>query len=241
MHSDLPGPFNTSTPGALGTKLRGYRQTNGPLGAAQPFHHLGPLIIAQRDWPVRIKFTNNLPTGSAGDLFIPVDTTIMGSGEFEIDYDPQTKQPITPIFGVFTQNRTTLHLHGGRTPWISDGTAHQWITPEAESTDYPKGVSVAYVPDMWFDSTTGDTITSCAGKTTCLEPNATNNPGPGSQTYYWTNQQSSRLMFYHEHAWGITRLGVYVGKVLQVTLSGTTTEMELINWGSSPALIMRFL
>jgi len=25
-------------------------------------------------------------------------------------------------------------------------------------------------------------------------------------SYYWTNQQSARLMFYHDHAWGITRL-----------------------------------
>ena len=36
-------------------------------------------------------------------------------------------------------------------------------------------------------------------------------PGPGSETIYYTNQQSARLMFYHEHAVGITRLGVYAG------------------------------
>ena len=33
----------------------------------------------------------------------------------------------------------------------------------------------------------------------------------GMATFYWTNQQSERLMFYHEHAYGITRLGVYAG------------------------------
>ena len=48
----------------------------------------------------------------------------------------------------FKDNRATLHLHGGITPWISDGTPHQWITPAGESTDYPKGVSVSNVPDM---------------------------------------------------------------------------------------------
>ena len=31
--------------------------------------------------------------------------------------------------GCFKDNRATLHLHGGVTPWISDGTPHQWITP----------------------------------------------------------------------------------------------------------------
>ena len=48
----------------------------------------------------------------------------------------------------FKDNRATLHLHGGITPWISDGTPHQWITPAGEATGYPQGVSVGNVPDM---------------------------------------------------------------------------------------------
>ena len=48
----------------------------------------------------------------------------------------------------YTQNRATLHLHGGTTPWISDGTPHQWITPADETTAYPQGVAVQNVPDM---------------------------------------------------------------------------------------------
>ena len=39
------------------------------------------------------------------------------------------------------------------------------------------------------------------------------NPGPGSTTDYFSNQRSARLMFYHEHAVGITRLNVYAGLV----------------------------
>ena len=124
MHSDLPP-----------TRLRGYRQTNlgtdttacgsGALPActtahnvvAPPSipHYLGPAIVAQRDRPVRVKFTNRLPIGAGGNLFLPTDTTYMGAGE-----GPVTGQN-------FTQNRATLHLHGGTTPWISDGTPHQWI------------------------------------------------------------------------------------------------------------------
>jgi hypothetical protein len=77
---------------------------------------MGPLIIAQKDVPVRIKFINNLPTGSAGNLFIPVDTTVMGAGD-------------GPAGTPYSQNRATLHLHGGATLWISDGTQHQWTTP----------------------------------------------------------------------------------------------------------------
>lgn len=209
MHSELPAP---------GTKLRGYRQTNGPLGLAQPFHYLGPVIIGDKNRAIRIKFTNSLPTTAAGgNLFVPVDASIMGSGPFDIDYNPETKQARARTQGLFPQNRADLHLHGGRTPWISDGTAHQWITPSGEATVYPKGVSVDYVPDMWFTAAgahiTNVTVpgSNCAGSTTCGVGGATNNPGAGAQTYFWTNQQSSRMMFFHDHSWGITRLNVYVG------------------------------
>ncbi len=34
----------------------------------------------------------------------------------------------------------------------------------------------------------------------------------GCETFYYTNQQSARLMFYHDHSWGITRLNVYAGE-----------------------------
>ena len=68
----------TATSG--GTKLRGYRQTNTTNPNLLTPHYLGPLIIAQKDRPVRIKFTNSLPTGTGGNLFLPMDTIIMGSG-----------------------------------------------------------------------------------------------------------------------------------------------------------------
>jgi len=207
MHSDLPpvvGNKMTATSG--GTKLRGYRQTNTTDPNLLTPHYLGPLIIAQKDRPVRIKFTNSLPTGTSGNLFIPVDTTIMGSGEYKINYDPATMAPIPEVSGTFSQNRATLHLHGGRSPWISDGTPHQWITPAGESTSYPKGVSVQNVPDM-------------------------GNPGPGSQTFYYTNQQSARMMFYHDHAWGITRLNVYVGEAAGYVIQDPV-ELAMINGGT---------
>ena len=48
-------------------------------------------------------------------------------------------------------------------------------------------------------------------------------PGPGAQTFFYTNQQSARLMFYHDHAWGITRLNVYAGEAAGYLL---TDDME---------------
>jgi FtsP/CotA-like multicopper oxidase with cupredoxin domain len=202
MHSSLPL-----------TKLRGYAQVN--LGtdpntnlntvAPPKQSYLGPVIVAQRGRPVRVLFTNKLPTGQGGDLFIPVDTTFMGAND--------------------TQNRGTLHLHGGATPWISDGTPHQWTKPAGE-VGAGRGVSTAFVPDMWFD-TTGALIPSCEGKPTCSTPGATNDPGAGSMTFYWTNDQGGRLMFYHDHAYGITRLNVYAGEAAGYLLYDPAEETAL--------------
>ena len=180
LHKDLPP-----------TKLRGYKQVNTTDPTISKPNYLGPLIVAQRNRPVRIKFTNKLPVGSGGNLFLPVDTTVMGAGK-------------GPTGQNYKQNRGTIHLHGGNTPWISDGTPHQWTTPANEVTPYPKGVSTAYVPDMWFNSSGHAVPKGTAG--------ASNNPGAGSMTFYYTNQQSARLMFYHDHSYGITRLNVYAGE-----------------------------
>jgi FtsP/CotA-like multicopper oxidase with cupredoxin domain len=168
-----------------------------PAIAIDEPRYLGPFIIAQKDVPVRVKFYNLLPIGQAGDLFIPVDKTAMGAGE-------------TPTPGeYYTENRATIHLHGGRTPWISDGTPHQWITPAGEYTNYPEGVSVRDVPDM-------------------------PDPGPGAMTFFYTNQQSARLMFYHDHAYGITRLNVYAGEAAGYLLVDDV-EKSLITAGIIPA------
>jgi len=121
MHGDLPAVSPDETSG--GTLLRGYRQTNatGPGAAAvNQFHFLGPIIIAQKNRPVRVKFTNKMPTGVAGNLFVPVDTTIMGSGEFEINYDPETKQPIP----MTLQDRN--QLKGPKDQPVTHGSSHTY-------------------------------------------------------------------------------------------------------------------
>lgn len=211
MHSDLPP-----------TKLRGYRQAGGQ------YHYLGPAIVAQKDRPVRILFRNLLPNGQGGNLFIPVDSTVMGSGmtadghawmmENEGMVDPLNPMCSGPDKAMmvaqglcFADNRATLHLHGGISPWISDGTPHQWITPAGENTAYPEGVSVRPVPDMNDNADAND----------------------GEMTFYYTNQQSARLMFYHDHAWGITRLNVYAGEAAPYIIQDAT-ELELIDNGLIP-------
>lgn len=217
MHADLPP-----------TQLRGYVQVPSGSAAcpsAPTPQYLGPVILAQRDRPVRVKFTNCLPAGAAGNLQIPTDTTYMGAGN-------------GPDGTPYSQNRATLHLHGGNTPWISDGTPHQWTAPAGEITSYKKGVSTQNVPDMYFvggvvvPQCSATVATNCSGGTAAQLPvGATNDPGDGSMSFYWTNQQGGRLMFYHDHAYGITRLNVYAGEAAGYLVYDPNEEAGLLAAG----------
>jgi hypothetical protein len=119
----------------------------GYFGVTPP-QYLGPIISATKNKAVRIVFRNLLPTGSDGDLFLPVDSSLMGAGMGPMAMaDPvdegtvidMVRNPMCSEYpksaDCFKDNRATLHLHGGISPWISDGTAHQWITPAGETTD----------------------------------------------------------------------------------------------------------
>ncbi|MCK7493073.1 MAG: hypothetical protein MZW92_17470 [Comamonadaceae bacterium] len=59
-------------------------------------------------------------------------------------------------------------------------------------------------------------------------------PGDGSTTYYYTNEQSARLMFYHDHAFGITRLNVYAGEAAGYVITDKY-EQDLVARGLLPA------
>jgi len=59
-------------------------------------------------------------------------------------------------------------------------------------------------------------------------------PGPGAMTFFYTNQQSARLLFYHDHAYGLTRLNVYVGESAGYILQDSV-EQALVTAGTIPA------
>jgi FtsP/CotA-like multicopper oxidase with cupredoxin domain len=244
LHTDLP-PTRLRGYVQLGTATRPgtvpltyidgspihYPGTTTQIMALHKPHYLGPIIIAKGrvqgianvnpgdpgyPKPVRIKFYNLLPVGAGGDLFIPVDESIPGAG----------LGPAGPgaAGSKYSQNRATVHLHGNNTVWISDGTVHQWITPAGENTPYPKGVSVRNVPDMKDSS----------GAVEC------DAPGSGCMTLFYTNAQSARLQWYHDHALGITRLNVYTGEAAGYVITDAV-EQDMINGtnvsGVNPGLL----
>lgn len=145
LHPELPD-----------TKLWGY---GNKVGGA--FKHLGGAIIARSGTPVRVRWSNELPSTHP----LPVDTTV-----------------ISPyVTGDPTVNRAAPHLHGGLVPWMSDGGPFHWFSPGGAV----KGPSVLnWLPD---------------------------DNGTLTDDYWYPNNQSARMMWYHDHAVGITRLNAYAG------------------------------
>ena len=99
--------------------------------------YLAGVIVAKRGTPVLLNITNQLPNKA----LIPVDPTISaGSGQ---------------TVGQLPLNRIATHLHGGFTPWLSDGTPFQWFTPNGlvgasftnvPGTSPPAGTATYYYP-----------------------------------------------------------------------------------------------
>ena len=87
-------------------------------------------------------------------------------------------------FGGSGENAVTTHLHGGFVPWVSDGGPFSWFTPNGNAGPSYMGTFMQ-----------------------SLNPNLK----PGQEELYYPNQQSARLMWFHDHAHDITRLNAYAG------------------------------
>ena len=204
LHPDLPKP----------TQLRGYTDlTANPRTPVMQY--LGPLIIAKRDRPVRVLFKNQLSSGLTGNLFIPMDGTLMGAGQ----------GPSLNPAELYSQARAVIHLHGGATPWISDGTPWQFITPPGTPNFTWNTNSLFNAP---FSNLKGPSFQNVPDMVGTGKPIPSPTAGDGLATLFYTNQQSSRLMFYHDHAVGTTRLNVYAGEVAGYLVTDAD-EDNLIN------------
>ena len=151
------------------TTLWGYKPAN-TLGGSVAQRHLGGIIVAQKDTPIQLTFTNTLPN----QHILPVDL----SNNFQ---DVRNKH------GGVGYNATVPHLHGGFTPWFSDGGPMMWFTPTGHY-----GPSIADATTNYYK---------------LLNPNLQ----PNQAEFYYPNTQSARMMWYHDHAHDITRLNAYAG------------------------------
>ena len=81
-------------------------------------------------------------------------------------------------------NRSDVHLHGGFVPWISDGGPHAWWDPDGH-----KGI---------------DFLNNQVLRPGQIVPD-------NEAEYYYPNQEGSRVEWYHDHSFGLTRLNAYAG------------------------------
>jgi spore coat protein A, manganese oxidase len=139
--------------------------------------HLGGVIVAQKGLPIQITFRNNLPSKH----IVPVDSTLPGA--------------------ELAQNRASVHLHGGFTPWVSDGGPFGWFAPNGD-----------HGPSFLNNSV--------------LNPGAAVNEAE----YFYPNDQSARMAWYHDHAVGITRINAYAG-IASAYVIRDPFEGELRNLG----------
>jgi FtsP/CotA-like multicopper oxidase with cupredoxin domain len=217
MHSDLPptrlrGYVQLSTAAVPGKGVLLFNPDGTPImmpdgitqakGVDYP-HYLGPIIVATgrvQGIPNTLATDPGHPVPVRVKFYNLLPSTASGGDLFlPVDetipgagYGPSV--PGSVAGDKYPQNRATIHLHGNNTVWISDGNTHQWTSPASENTPYPKGVSARDVPDM--------------------PPS-----GPGALTFFYTNAQSARLQFYHDHALGITRINVLAGEAAGYVLT----------------------
>jgi spore coat protein A len=150
--------------------------------------YLAGAIVAKRGTPVLLTVTNLLPNRH----ILPVDPTLMAG-------------PNGLTVGDLPVNRIVTHLHGGLTPWFSDGTPFQWYTPFGKHG--PSFMNVPGFPTL-----------------------------PGTASHYYPSDQSARLVWYHDHAIGITRLNAYAG-IASAYIVIDDFEVGLVNSGLLPDLV----
>ena len=226
LHSDFKAAAASATSPLIAqapTSLRGYHQlktTPAQTNFASQYQYMSPFIIAAKGVPTRIKLTNSLQK----EIPLPVDQSYFGAGS--IDYNGTNATPLGNPQTASTK-RSNLHLHGGDTPWISDGTPHTWITPANDlanaSPGYSKGLSFQNVPDMINNGWLLGNV-PCVAQTSPSSECITESIKDGVASYYYPNGQTSRMMFFHDHSFGITRLNVYMGEAAGYLLADKTQE-----------------
>lgn len=198
-----PGGIPVAAPDAAAAPVTGVLHYT--IDVAQFTDQIHPTLGATTLWG----YNPTLALGGAGQPQKHLGGIIVAQRDQPIQLTFNNNLPASHIIPVDTsiegaslaQNRAATHLHGGFVPWISDGGPHSWFAP---------------------DGSVGQSFVNNA----VLNPAA----GPHQAEYYYPMQQSARMLWYHDHAWGITRLNAYAG-VATALLLRDAFEANLQNQG----------
>jgi FtsP/CotA-like multicopper oxidase with cupredoxin domain len=95
-------------------------------------------------------------------------------------------------------DRVAVHLHGGVVPWASDGGPMSWFANPQNPGGFAHGSTFLNHGDA-----------------------------PGSACYEYPNSQSARLVWYHDHAYGVTRLNAYAGLASGYLITDDAEQMMI--------------
>ncbi len=124
-----------------------------------------------------------------------------------LPYDPTA---IDTLMGAEVGERTdriAVHLHGGLVHWQHDGGPFSWFSNALNPGGSVHGSSFL------------------------------NGAGPGAAIYDYPNDQSARMVWYHDHAYGITRTNAYAG-LASAYLITDDAETTLVNLGIIPSAML---
>ncbi|MEI6667077.1 MAG: multicopper oxidase domain-containing protein [Acidobacteriota bacterium] len=120
-----------------------------------------------------------------------------------------TSAPVAGVDPLGDPNRAAVHFHGGEVPWMSDGGPFDWFAADGRT-------GLSFVNNQI--------------------PGANpNGAAVGEAEYYYPMAQSARLGWYHDHAFGLTRINAYAGMASGLLIVDNFEE-NLINLGILPTL-----
>lgn len=171
------------------TKVWGYGSTTD----AATFHSPTYTIEAERGVSIEVTWINELQNATGNYLphLLPVDPTLHWANPAgPRDMRPRFEATPGPYTGPVP---IVAHVHGMANveDW-SDGYAEAWYLPAA--ANIPPGF---FTTGTWYDFFKAKS--GGAGW------------GPGRATYRYPNTQRPAMLWFHDHALGLTRLNVYAG------------------------------
>ena len=175
----MPSTFVPAVPPYTGTWVWGYRAGLLPTNPAGTY--IGPVVVATRDQPTQMRFTNNL-----GDTMSTKLTAWTTSTDQTLHWaDPKGEGMAMPMTNYAGPIPAVPHLHGGEVPPELDGGPDAWFL-SSPATGYMMHGHAYY----------------SMGDVSGLENYC---------VYRYPNTQQPAPIWFHDHVLGATRLNVYAG------------------------------
>lgn len=178
----MPTGFVPAVGTYTGTWTWGYRAGIMPTNPAGTY--LGPVVIASRNTPTKIRYINELGDTATSKVLSYTQST---------DQTLHWANPANASMMTMTHYSGPIpavpHLHGGEVPPKLDGGPDAWFL---SSTVTPPGYA-QHGPAYYTSTVAGDTA------------------APNEAVIRYPNDQEPANIWFHDHTLGATRLNVYAG------------------------------